>query len=178
MSGRPLEDIISEGIEINRETDDGRWRLVELAVEVEKAYGRNLIGEFAKGVGLRTQTAREYRRVGAFWLQNAAYAALRESPVLFYSHFRDAVRLKDADAAAAFLEHVADNNLSVEAASVEIRKAMGKPVPPARVMDVEAVIGWDALDSHKGRVMFITDLMFVQRLEAGKLYRVVVTEVE
>lgn len=178
MSGRPLEDIISEGIQVNRETDDGRWRLVELAVEVEKAYGRNLIGEFAKGVGLRTQTAREYRRVGAFWLQNAAYAALRESPVLFYSHFRDAVRLKDADAAAAFLEHVADNNLSVEAASVEIRKAMGKPVPPARVMDVEAVLRCAVKGTNVSIVEFVVDTMFAERIQEGKLYRVVVTEIE
>jgi len=143
------ESCVSAGIEAKGMLEEGRWTIGDLAVLVGKRYTANLIGEFANAINYEVASVREYRRVSRFWWEKSRRLELLERQQLHYSHFQDAMRLKDPQKAAAFLHECADKEWTVERARVELSKKLGKPVPPPKLLDgLEVCI----MSIHKSRI--------------------------
>lgn len=120
--------------------DMARWIIGDLALLVGKRYGTNRIDEFARSIGHRKSTVQEYRRVCAYWQKSTRVDFLDECPTIRWSHMRDAMRLKDLKQSVQFLRECADQNFTVEQAAVDLKKRLGKPVPPRKALDVEATL--------------------------------------
>ena len=135
------ESLCDAGRHYAEDMDAGRWKLGDLALKVEKQYGQDSLGEFAREVNVRAGRIREYRRVCDFYENVARAAFLETHPVLSYSHLRAAMRLGDADTAYAYLVTASENRLSVEATEAAIRDIVGGDPPPARITFEARLVG-------------------------------------
>ena len=113
-----------------------RWRLGDLARRVQKQYGKNRLGDFAKQINVPVPTVKQYRRMSDFYPPDTRY--LFEN--IGYSHYRQAMRLKDLGAALELLTVCSGDSRTVEATQVEINKIVGKPTPPLKLLDASGVI--------------------------------------
>ncbi len=57
------EEYISYGVTLRALKDDCQWVLGDMARGIEKAYGDNAIGKFAREIGINEKSLIEYRRV-------------------------------------------------------------------------------------------------------------------
>jgi hypothetical protein len=74
------EEAITEGIEARQMADKGRWKLGDLALEVESAYGGKRLQEFADKVGVSHSSMKVYRWVAG------AYQKVTRVTNLSWSH--------------------------------------------------------------------------------------------
>lgn len=119
--------------------DAGRWTIGDVAATVNKNYGTDMIGSFAKDIGVPVDRVREYRTVAGFW-KKSARAEFSDLP-LTYSHFRAAMGMGDIDDAKAMLHAAADGAWSVEKLRLAVRKAAGSDETVwQRVLDADAQI--------------------------------------
>lgn len=110
-----------------------RWRQGDLALRVQKQYGKNRLGDFAKQINVPVPTIKQRRRMSDFYPADTRY--LFEN--VGYSHYRAAMRLKELDAALELLTVCANNSATVEDAMVRVNKIVGKPTPPRKLLDAE-----------------------------------------
>lgn len=152
------------------QADGGRWQLAVLAEALPKNYGKDTLGRFAKDIGIGAATLREYRRV---WraAQNVAGAAfLTAYPALTYSHWREMARLP-AEQQSGFVEWMASEAVSVDAASVRRREITGARITSAKLLDIE-VEDWQALPAGDGIV--IHHQAFLETAELPAMLRIVI----
>lgn len=130
------EEICELGRQAAANIDSGRFLIGDLALQVKKEYGRDTVGKFAKEIGIPKARAQEYRRVCEFW-DKSQRTQLFETyqGMVNYTHLRDAMRLKNNLDAYLFIEECGNNGYTVEQAAVELKKRLGKPVPPPKLMD-------------------------------------------
>lgn len=126
-----------------------RWRLGDLARRVQKQYGKNRLGDFAKQINVPVPTVKQYRRMSDFYPPDTRY--LFEN--IGYSHYRQAMRLKDLGAALELLTVCSGDSRTVEATQVEINKIVGKPTPPVKLLDAEAAV--QQVDTATGVLVLI-----------------------
>lgn len=134
------ESAISAGIEAGASIDSGKWVIGDIACLVEKQYGEDRIGDFAKSINVERDRVVEWRGVCRFFDRPTRTALRASRPNLSYTHFREAKRLKDKAKAIAFLEEAADNDWNVERARIELRAQTGKPLPPLKLVDTKATV--------------------------------------
>lgn len=148
---RSWEELCDEGRAAADDIHNGYWRLGDIARQVNKAYGADAIGEFAKAIGQPKARVREYRRVAAYWDENSERSSfLEEFPQVPFSIYREAMRLKDKQKAADFIVDAATNEWSVEKAALVVDKELGKPVPREQVF--AAVGNVDSITSSESFV--------------------------
>ncbi len=135
------EALVSAGIQAQERKDKSVWMIGDLACLVTTRYGQDAIGDFAKSIKVEVNRVREYRTVCRFWdRKTSARAELLETcPNLYYSHYREAMRLKEMDEAITFLQECSENDWTIEATRLELDKRLGKRVPPQKLLDLEAV---------------------------------------
>lgn len=139
---RTFDELCEEGRSAMDSLDDGRWTLGELALQIETQYNAHTIEEFAKQVGAEKSRVYEYRKVYGFYADFLPVQKFREeTPMLRYSHYRDAMRLKTADKVLDWLNEVNGNGYTVEEARVKLCKRLGKPVPPRKLGEYRAKFG-------------------------------------
>lgn len=114
--------------------DENAWKQGDLALLVDKVYGENRIADFAKEINAKVSTVKQRRQMSGFYEKDTRGLF----PNLSRSHYRDALKFKDPQAALLFLTQASANGWTVEAAAVEIRKRLGKPVPPILLLDAAA----------------------------------------
>lgn len=133
------EMVVSAGIQASDKGDESRWLIGDLALLVRTEYGEDSIGKWAKDIKCPVDRVKEYRTVCGFWDRELSARAdfLAELKNIYYTHYREAMRLKDYDAAVEFIEECAMNDWSVEAARLELDKRLGKKAPPAKLVDSE-----------------------------------------
>lgn len=138
----PWETLISAGIAAQEQMDSGRWVIGDLALTVQADYGQDTIGKFAKEIAVELASVRAYRTVSAYWhRENSTRIELLEScPMLKWSHFREAMRIKDQSKADQLLREANDKALSIEAFRLTVMSEIGKPLPPKKLLDVETMI--------------------------------------
>ena len=61
------EDAVSEGKKVAAAIERNRWRLGEIAANLEPRYGENTLEKFGEAIGLSYDTVREYRQVYLAW---------------------------------------------------------------------------------------------------------------
>lgn len=175
------ESIVSAGIEAQNRMDGGRWVIGDLALLVQSEYGQGSVEQFARDIKVELPSVRSYRTVSAFWhRENSTRVELLERlSNLSWSHFRAAMQLKQVEEATDFLHHAAANDLSVEASRLELKRRMGKPEPPVKLLDVETKIS----DMRSGCrvVLELTSDQYTRLVEAwrdGRMVRVAIWEVD
>jgi hypothetical protein len=74
------EEAISIGLELREGKDQSQWRLGDLALSVEKAYGVDSLGKFAIEININKNSLQQYRRV------SKAFPPRTRSKVLSHRH--------------------------------------------------------------------------------------------
>ncbi len=133
------ESCVSAGIEAKEMLDEGRWTIGDLACLIVKQYNANMVGNFAKAIKYEAARVKQYRTVSRFWEKSTRVDFLETCPQLTYTHYREAMRLKNLKDAQAFLRQCADNDWTVERTRIEIDKRLGKPTPPMRLLEGDEV---------------------------------------
>lgn len=126
--------------------DGSRWFIGDLALLVDKQYGRNRIGEFAVQINSNVNTVKQYRRVAKFYETDTRVSFSN----LSYTHFREAIALKDD--AVVVLTEAAENQWTTERMKVEVAKRKGKRVSPQKLLDAEMEVC--GVDMFAGTVTF------------------------
>lgn len=136
------EMAVSAGIEASDRGNEARWFIGDLALLVDKRYGEDAIAQFAKEIKCAVKSVKTYRTTCRFWDREKSRRQdfLLDLKNVFFTHYADAVRLKDMDKAVEFIENCHLNDWSVEKARVELQILLGKPTPPEKLLDTEAVI--------------------------------------
>lgn len=134
MSDQPHQDndwetICEQGRRCAESLDAGRWTLGDIALTVEKRYGQDSIGAFARDINVKASRVREYRTVAAFYESSARAAFLSTRPTLTYSHLRAAMRFEDMEEAFDFLEKAASEAWTVAQVERELALLFGKEKP-------------------------------------------------
>lgn len=132
------ETLADAGRTAAQDMDSGRFLLGDLALRIEKRYGQDSIGQYSADIGLaRAGTLREYARV-ARRFDIPTRIAFAGDAGLNWSHFREALRAKDD--AEIWLARAADEGWPVAEMARQISAALGKPVPPRKLAEFEAVV--------------------------------------
>jgi len=96
--------------------DTGRWRIGDLAMQVERAYGADTIGKYAIEINIEKRRVYEMCALAHFYPPETRTLF----PNLRYSHYRDAARLGDLERSLKFLEQASDEGLTVEQARLRL----------------------------------------------------------
>lgn len=139
----PFEQLCDEAREAADDMDAGRWTIGRLAAEVETKYKAHNIADMAREIGIEKARIWEYERVHKFYEKLADANYRGANPMLRYSHFRMAMRLKEATAAMAFLDECSTDGLTIEQAGIKLTERLGKPTPARKVIEFECA--WDEL---------------------------------
>jgi hypothetical protein len=142
------ETAISAACEDEQDMAARRWRLGDIALRVQKAYGKNRLGDFAKQINVPVPTVRQYRHMSEFYPNDTRYCFENVG----YSHYRAAIGLKELDAALELLTVCANESATVEDTLVKISKIKGKPTSPRKLLDAEDARIID-LDMRTGRLV-------------------------
>ncbi len=171
------ESAISAGIDAQSSMDEGRWLIGDLARLVDKSYGDDRIGDFAKGINVDVKRVMEYRTVAKFWPISVRAELLEACPTVSYSHMRLAMQCGDLDKATAFIETCASEALTVESARLRLKEVTGKPSKPKKLGEFVDVTHYF---SKRVALEKSFDCVLIPEgfpVEAGKRYRFVVYEV-
>jgi hypothetical protein len=132
-----FEALCDEARQAADNMEEGRWIIGRIAAEVETSYAAHNIGLMATTIGIEKARVWEYERVHKFY-ENLAPANYRaENPMLRYSHYRMAMRLKEPDKALEFLNECSGEGLTIEQAGIKLTERLGKPVPAKKVIEIE-----------------------------------------
>lgn len=129
-----FQEACAFGLEITDIDSHIRFCIGDVASLIETAYGSDRMGEFAGATKRSKKTCYSYAAVSRFFPLEERASWLAE-PALSWSHMRLAMRLKNADDASDFLSYCADNALSVDKASIEIKERLGQTVKPAALFN-------------------------------------------
>lgn len=133
-----FQEACAFGLEITDIDSHIRFCIGDVASLIETAYGSDRMGEFAGSTKRSKKTCYQYAAVSRFYPIEERASWLAE-PALSWSHLRLAMRLKNADDAAVFLIYCADNALSVDRASIEIKERLGETIEPAALFNGKVV---------------------------------------
>jgi hypothetical protein len=128
----PYDTAQSIGIAAMDALDEGRFVIGDVLTFLQRTYGEYIVATFAIGIGCNKKTCYQYGQVAQFYPIEER-AGIRAMANVRYTHMRDAMRLRDYEAALAFLHYVADNDLTVEQAGLALKERLGKPTRPAPV---------------------------------------------
>jgi hypothetical protein len=137
--------------------DDCKWMLGEMAAGIETRYRGHTMEAFAIQINYEKRRIYEYAQVWAFYEKCAEAHNLKQSPVLRWTHFRDAMRLMSLESMELkgitdFLEDCIGNLWTVEQARLELQRILGKPTQAVLLFeceDTESAIRY--LKGHPGR---------------------------
>lgn len=129
-----METAIAVGLDAAEDEERGRWRIAALVNQIDAAYGKASVKDFAKAINRkRTYVYEAGQTLGFYGLGNVL--ELTENRAVTFSHMRDAMRAyrkvhpkdQDAarDAALLWLDTVANDLMTVEQASIELKKRTG-----------------------------------------------------
>jgi len=163
---RSYEELCDEGREAASQGDRNRFKIGDLACEVETRYGEHTIIDFAKAIGTAVKSVTTYRTVCRLYIFSRREIFLTDNPMLTYTHLRDAMVLGDVEEAYKFLETASADGLSVEAARIALTILRGKPVPPHKLLDVPVSI----FQAKDGRILLhtmVTTTAYLETLPKG-----------
>jgi hypothetical protein len=137
------ETLVSAGITLAQDMDARRFDMGDLGALVTTRYGDNSLGKFSSAIGMaNVDTLRRYVKVARTFEKRIRVQYLEAG--LTFSHFRAAAA--DGENAEYWLAKAADDGLPVAALAREIKIATGKPVPPVKLAEFEAVVHDYAFD--------------------------------
>lgn len=121
------EMYISTGLEIRKYKDKSQWLLGKLAVGIETKWGENMLGKYAKEIGVAVTSLRVYRWVvKKFHESNPKFVPPEKTP---FSVLQSVANLPDG-ARESLLERADIDNMSVEHVRMEVKKHKGQKIRP------------------------------------------------
>lgn len=87
--------------------DRQRWQLGELVDLVQTHYGESSITKFCEEVKGKPSTLYQYAQVYRFYPRDS----WKEYPIVRYTQWREAMKLKDVDTALALIQRANDENM-------------------------------------------------------------------
>lgn len=138
--------------------DGKQWELGDLALEVDKEYGKNRIGEWAKAIGSPVPTIKQYRRMSAYYGKDIRLSF----PTLTRAHFLKAIHGKDVEFSLALLHDAEVGEWTSERVLVERKLRLGNPPPPKKLLDAEGEIADIDIDNGRIVVAFIAGVNMYQ----------------
>lgn len=139
------------------EANDGnQWELGDLALEVDKTYGKNRIGEWAGAIGIATSTANTYRGMSRYYESNFR----KLFPDLSYTHYLKAMipekyMADGLEESLQLLTQASEGGWKTGKLALERNAITGKPKPPKRVLDYTGEIV--SIDAQIGRMVIQFD---------------------
>lgn len=97
--------------------DSRRWDVGDDAVAMETKYGEATIESMARDVNMNKTTLASWKRVAGYYPENLRRRLLDDLENLSYSHFKDAIRLKDVEKSVPWLEKCSAEGWSPDQAS-------------------------------------------------------------
>lgn len=185
-----FEDAVSVCLDASEKMDEARWLIGDMALLVceDKKYGENMIGEFAKRINVSVDQAKEYRLMASYYEKSGRTDLLANLPILSYSHWKVAKRLKDKDLKDAdgnthigdiadsieFLYTCADGGWTIERARIEMDKLLGKePKQPEEPTEKEGpILVLEAYVTDINGKVITLNTTNTDGLQKGVLYRV------
>lgn len=141
------ESMVALAHSVEVDTMAHRFLLGDLALLVRKSYGRNRMATFATAANIARSTMAQYKSVSQFYPEDVRSTFEN----LAYSQFRDAMRLKEN--ALDFLDEVSANQWTIEQTKIEVKKRVGIPTPPLKLLDAEGCI--ESIDYTTGKLVFM-----------------------
>ena len=99
------EEFVSAGVMARELKDMSQWFIGELATGIEKKYGEDSLGKYAREIGVNPKSLAEYRRVVKKWPR---YKRLR---YMSFSHHQRVLKANDPE---EVLEMAHDNDWSIK----------------------------------------------------------------
>ncbi len=175
IKGSDWEELVSSGIIAMELRNQTQWVLGDLALEVEKQYGRDSLGQYATAIGVKRATLARYRSVSKAWPP--------EGRIDMLSH-RHHMILAAKEDKRELLEKCADNEWSTEKLLIELRKKkLGIENEPAtsvllKKTELETIIRWFTWVLDTAYIQNLSDIdnqlieKIKNRLETVKTFRI------
>lgn len=161
-----FEALCDMGRALLDEQDRQRWSLGEIVDTVQTHYGDHSFIVFCEQTKARPKTLYQYRQVYRFYPRDV----WKEYPLVRYTQWRDAMRLKDATKALELIARANDANMRMVEFYDELERVAGKQNSTAsKVFDAVVQV---IVHTNSDYVTFECDAV----LTPGALYRVVITE--
>lgn len=128
LEGLSWEETVSLGIEARTMKDFSQWLLGRLAMAVEKEYGTDAVGRFAREIGVRKSSLLVYRWVVKQFEKFRNPKHLPDTHLPFTAYQVAA----GTENPQAWIEKAADNDWSVEQLAVEIKKEKNPNYEPKK----------------------------------------------
>lgn len=136
-----MEQAVAAGDNVAEQGSKGKFVLGYLACLVDKRYGENRIAEFADGVRMPVKRIEEYRTLCRYYQRSVYTEFSNRCPYPLYSHYVMAMQFDDIENSLAFLEKVDTKKWKCGETKIEIKKLLGKPIPPMRQTWAVQILG-------------------------------------
>ena len=123
---KDYQDFVSVGLEVRQFRDHSAWILGCLAIGIEKKYGFNTVGTFAKEIGVQVGSLEAYRWTVSCYLKDDP--EFLPSEMISFGVLRSVAKLP-AEQRREIIEDAEQNGMTVERARVEAKKKRGISVP-------------------------------------------------
>lgn len=97
--------------------DARRWDVGDDACAMATKYGEQNLASMARDINMNKTTLASWKRVAGYYPENLRRRLLDDLENLSYSHFKDALRLKDLDKSVAWLERCSTEGWSPDQSS-------------------------------------------------------------
>lgn len=114
------EAMVALGASDEEEMGIRRWRQGDLGIRVEKHYGEKSLSKYADAIGVKYPTLRQRCVMAQFYQKDT-----RVTYPLFYSHYREAMRLEDVERAGRALSKAALRDWPVWRLGLFIDRCLG-----------------------------------------------------
>lgn len=159
------EAICDYAREHSERLDDERWQLGDCANVVMQKWSEKTVEDFARDIGQHKSTVYQYAKVAAFYEPSLRRRLRDDLPNINYSHMRDALRLKDVEAALEWLTFASVQGYSADEASHHLTERLGRAAQDSiegvvtRIYHQDngyyAVVKMDTDGLHSGQVVTV-----------------------
>lgn len=166
---------VEMGRTCQRNQDQARWIIGDLACFVETEYGENRLSQFADDINVPFERVEEYRTMCRFW-EFPVRAEFSELSTVTYSHMRVAKAFKDVETARSFLLECVENAWTVRDARMEANRRLGKVTEVKEVQEQKRketpLLVTEAYVTSFTRNAITLNATDTRGLQAGMRYRV------
>lgn len=139
------EEICDTCREMVIDMDSKRWVIGDHALLIETKYGQHTMEDFSRDIGMNRSTLSNWKRVSEFYPDSFRRSILDSFPNLTYSHYKDALRCEDLNAAIQWLEQCSAEGWSPDKAAYELSQKIGKPDSSGIPAKIEKIFTRDGM---------------------------------
>lgn len=164
------DEAINLAKQVQENMDRGRWIIGDLALSMDKQYGKDVIGEFAKDIQLSKARVQDYRTMSQYY-SHEWRAYIDEHFAFNWSILRIAKRFKEIESSIDFLHRCSQEDvLTVDGCAHLAKELLGVQTKEKPLAIVEQ-------DDETGQLI-LRLLESIDDLEIGKTYKLSYKELD